>query len=49
MDDTPVVLVEGIHLRFMRKRTWEYVDRLGVTDVVGIVAVTDDDKLILVE
>ncbi|HTV47037.1 MAG TPA: NUDIX hydrolase [Phycisphaerae bacterium] len=49
MDDTPVVLAEGMHLRFMRKRTWEYVDRLRVTDVVGIVAVTDDDKLILVE
>ena len=49
MDDTPVVLAEGKHLRFMRKGTWEYTDRLGVTGVVAIVAVTDQDKLILVE
>ena len=49
MDDTPVVLAEGKHLRFMRKGTWEYADRLGVTGIVGIVAVTDDGKLLLVE
>jgi ADP-ribose pyrophosphatase len=49
MDDTSVVLAEGKHLRFMRKGTWEYADRLGVTGIVAIVAITDDGKLILVE
>jgi ADP-ribose pyrophosphatase len=49
MDDTPIVLAEGKYLRFMRKGKWEYADRLGVTGVVAIVAITDDGKLILVE
>jgi ADP-ribose pyrophosphatase len=49
MDNAPLVLAGGRYLRFMRKGNWEYADRLGVTGVVGIVAVTDDGKLILVE
>jgi ADP-ribose pyrophosphatase len=33
----------------MRRGSWEYADRRGVTGVVGIVAVTDEGKLLLVE
>jgi ADP-ribose pyrophosphatase len=49
MDDTPIVLAAGKYLRFMRRGTWEYADRFGITGIVGIVAVTDDEKLVLVE
>ena len=49
MENAPVVLANGKHLRFMRKGTWEYADRLGVSGIVGIIAVTGDGKLLLVE
>lgn len=40
---------EGRHLRVVVRNGWEYVSRTASTGVVGIVAVTDDGKLILVE
>jgi ADP-ribose pyrophosphatase len=49
MDDTPVVLAEGKHIRFVRKGKWEYTERIRVTGIVGILAATDNGKLILVE
>jgi ADP-ribose pyrophosphatase len=49
MDSAPVVIANGKHLRFMRKGHWEYAHRLGVTGIVGIVAVTDAGSLLLVE
>jgi len=33
----------------MRRGSWEYAERRGVTGIVGIVAVTDEGKLLLVE
>ena len=48
-DATPIILADGKHLRFVRRSGWEYVERKGVTGIVGIVAVTDDRKLLLVE
>lgn len=40
---------EGRHLRVVVRNGWEYVSRTAPTGVVGIVAVTDDGKLVLVE
>jgi len=43
------VLAEGRFLRFVDDGGWEYVTRPNATGVVVIVAVTPDDRLILVE
>ncbi len=45
----PQLLASGRHLRLVERNGWEFVDRPGVTGVIGIVAVTDDRKLILVQ
>jgi ADP-ribose pyrophosphatase len=42
-------LVRGRFLRFVVRDGWEFADRVGITGIVGIVAVTDDRKLVLVE
>ena len=44
----PEVLGEGRFLRLVSNDGWEYVTRRRGTDVVGIVAVTDQNELILV-
>jgi ADP-ribose pyrophosphatase len=43
------VLATGKYLTLIDDHGWEYVTRPGVTGIVVIVAVTDDDKLLLVE
>jgi ADP-ribose pyrophosphatase len=47
--DRPTVIAEGKYIRFMKHDGWEYVTRKGVSGVVGLVAVTDEGKLLLVE
>ncbi len=47
--ERPVQVADGKHVRFMRSGGWEYASRKGVTGIVGIVPVTDDGKLVLVE
>jgi ADP-ribose pyrophosphatase len=42
-------LARGRFLRFVVRDGWEFADRIGITGIVGIVAVTDDAKLVLVE
>lgn len=44
-----VMLFEGKHLRLMKVGRWEYATRTKVSGIVGIVGVTDDGKLVLVE
>jgi ADP-ribose pyrophosphatase len=39
----------GRHLSLVRRGHWEFATRHGATGVVGIVAVTDDAKMVLVE
>jgi len=48
-DDDDRVVWEGKHLKVRLRGHWEYVERRGVTGIVCIVAVTDDEKLLLVE
>ena len=43
------VLFEGRFLRVKRKDRWEYVERCKTSGVVGILAITDNRELILVE
>ena len=42
-------LYAGRHLTLARRGHWEFATRNGATGVVGIVAVTDDERLLLVE
>ena len=43
------VLGAGRFLRLVREERWEFVERLSVTGVVAIVAVTDAGELVLTE
>ena len=45
----PETVAEGKFIRLVRQGKWEYATRKGVSGIVGIVAVTDDRKLVLVE
>src|SRR5688500_1779052 len=47
--DKPEVVAEGKYVALVRQGTWEYAKRKGITGIVGVVAVTDDRKLVLVE
>ncbi len=43
------VVAEGRFLRFVRRGRWEWVDRVNIRDVAVLVAITADDKIVLVE
>lgn len=43
------VLWEGKHLDVVARGTWEFVRRKRTSGVVGIIAITDDRRIILVE
>jgi ADP-ribose pyrophosphatase len=43
------VLCDGKHIRLVARGKWEFAERKKVSGIVGIVAVTDENKLILVE
>ena len=43
------VLAEGRYLRLVARGRWEFVERVGISGIVIIVAVTDNDELVLVE
>ena len=42
-------IAQGKFLRFVMRGHWEYVERVGVRGCVGMIAVTGDEKIILVE
>ena len=43
------ILHEGRFIRLVRKGSWEFIERIGVTGIVGMVPVTDSGELVLVE
>jgi len=47
--ESPVPLYVGKYIQLVRRGHWEYVERTKVTGVVGIVAITPQNRLILVE
>ncbi|CAN5473116.1 hypothetical protein BH09VER1_BH09VER1_26630 [soil metagenome] len=42
-------LFEGRHCRIRTVNGWEYVERVNASGVVAILAITDEDKIILIE
>jgi ADP-ribose pyrophosphatase len=43
------IVWQGRHLQVATRGRWEFADRVGVTGIVGIVAVTDEGRLVLTE
>ncbi len=43
------VLGAGRYLQLRRRNNWEFVERMGVTDVVVLIAVTAEQEAVLVE
>jgi ADP-ribose pyrophosphatase len=48
-NSAPVVLYEGKFLRLMKRGTWEYVERPTGSDIVAVLAVTENRELVLIE
>src|SRR5437588_9174907 len=42
-------IADGKHISLVKRGSWEYVTRKGISGIVAIVAVTDDGRMILVE
>jgi ADP-ribose pyrophosphatase len=42
-------LFQGAHLRVVRRGHWESVDRMGITGIVAIVALTHAGRILLIE
>jgi ADP-ribose pyrophosphatase len=42
-------LYDGKHIQLLSRGKWEFAARKNVTGIVGIIAVTDDRKLLMVE
>lgn len=49
MAASKIVLHQGKYLQLVRQEHWEFVERPHIPGAVAIIAVTDDDKLVLVE
>lgn len=49
MSQDSIILGEGRFLRLVKTGTWEYAERVVGTGVVGVVAITDNQELVLVE
>lgn len=47
--DQPQIVAEGKHIRLMKRGSWEYAARKNISGIVGILAVTDEGKILLVE
>ncbi len=43
------IIAEGKHISLVARGGWEFAERNKISGIVGIVAVTDENKLILVE
>ncbi len=48
MPDTQII-AEGRYIRLLRRGHWEFAERPNISGIVGIAAVTDEEKLLLVE
>ncbi len=43
------VIADGKHLRFVRRNGWEFVERKNVTGIAILVAITAEDRVLVVE
>jgi ADP-ribose pyrophosphatase len=48
-EPAPEILYEGRFIRLVRSGTWEFIERVGATGIVGMVPVTDSGEIVLVE
>src|SRR5687768_7979361 len=48
-DKQPQTLAEGKYVRLVKEGKWEWATRKNTTGIVGIVAVTDERRIVLVE
>lgn len=44
-----MLVFEGEYLKVFKRNNWEYVERKKATGIAGIIAITDDLKLVLIE
>lgn len=49
MNDQPVTLFKGKYLALVKEGHWEFADRVGATGAAIVVAVTPDERILLVE
>jgi ADP-ribose pyrophosphatase len=49
MSDDPELLCEGRHLVLLRRKGWEYAEHRAAKEAVLVVALTADDRVVLVE
>ena len=49
VSDDPEILCEGRHMRFLRRRGWEYAEHRTAKEAAMVVALTDDGSIVLVE
>ncbi len=49
MSEQPEQIAEGRHLRLVKRGSWEYVERVNVSDVAVLVPVTAENEIVLVE
>lgn len=49
MEAEKTTLHEGKYLRLVKKGKWEFVDRVNAKGVVVVAALTEDDKVLIVE
>ena len=47
--DSPRVLAEGKYLQFLDANGWEYAQRKNISGIVGMMAYTNDGKVVLIE
>ncbi len=47
--DRPATVYEGRYLRVVKRDRWEYATRPNATGVVGVVALHDDGRIVLIE
>lgn len=43
------IAYQGKHIQVVNQDNWEYVERIGTHRAVGIIAITDDNEILLVE
>jgi len=43
------IVADGKHIQLVRRGSWEFARRKGICGIVGVVAVTDNGRLVLVE
>jgi len=49
MNNEKQLIASGKFVRFVKKNSWEYFERINTTGIVVILAVTEDSKIILTE